>query len=116
MSELEPAVSGPEFLEQILDTLKITKEAETWETPIKRIQKKLVNLDKKLGNSIVEYENLSKEISSLGTAYDIKFLFQTDMTLALEGNVLDKKIVGKVKQGLRFLNKWSKPSIKNTFI
>lgn len=105
VSTLEPSVTGLEFMEPILNTLSQLNGTASVVSKLEEIKKQLANLDNKLGNPITEYTNLTKRIESLGTDFDSKFLFQTDMTLSTENAILDKNVVKKVKQGLQYINK-----------
>lgn len=107
VSELEPSVSGPEFMGQILKTLSCLTQTEPIIAKLTEIKKQLDLLDHKMGNPIVDYQNLTTKIASLGTDFDLKFLFQTDMTISAENKILDSAIVRKVTQGLRYINKIS---------
>lgn len=115
VSELEPSVSGPEFMGQILKTLSCLTQTEPIIAKLTEIKKQLDLLDHKMGNPIVDYQNLTTKIASLETDFDVKFLFQTDMTISTENKILDRTIVRKVTQGLRYINKIS-PRQSNTLL
>lgn len=107
VSELEPSVSGSDVMGQILKTLSGLSQTKPVIAKLVEIKKQLDLLDRKMGNPIVDYQNLKNKIQSLGTDFDLKFLFQTDMIISAENKILDSAIVRKVTQGLRYINKIS---------
>ncbi len=109
ISELEPSVTGDEFLLQIINTLRKLNEVEDIISILNSVYKTLKNIDKVIGNDIEQYMKLSESIQNIGTNYDLKFLFQTDMILNLKSNRLDYQLTHKVKKGISVLNKISQP-------
>ncbi|ANF50069.1 hypothetical protein A0O34_05895 [Chryseobacterium glaciei] len=78
ISELEPHVSGVDFLSILISLLKnkeITKEYSTLIT----IQKKLDELDENISNDTQLYLEIEELIKSFQIKYEGKFLFQTDL-------------------------------------
>lgn len=105
VSELEPSVSGPEFMAQIakvLDKLKGTKKEILF---LNKIEKQLQDLDTKLGNPPDRYLALSEHLKEYPTSFELKYLFQTDMELRPKENVLSETIPHSVKKGMQLLNK-----------
>ncbi|AZA53292.1 lantibiotic dehydratase family protein [Chryseobacterium sp. G0201] len=103
VSELEPSVSGDDFLEVIISVLKrIGAEKET--STLISIKEKLLELDLKIGNPISVYTEIEKLIQSFQTEYEQKYLFQTDLYFQNEFQLPNywKK---ELKQGFCFLNK-----------
>ncbi|WP_299433434.1 lantibiotic dehydratase family protein [uncultured Aquimarina sp.] len=115
ISELEPSVSGPEFLDQIVPVLKKISGTEHIISELESVQLTLHNIDKNIGNSADEYIKLSESLKKLGTGFELKYMFQTDMSLSLETNTLSYDTVKKIKKGLSLLNKLTLPS-KETYI
>ncbi len=109
ISELEPSVSGDEFLSQILKTLRKLDETEDVISILESVYDTLQRMDAVMGNDIDEYIKLSKSLKHIGTDFDLKFLFQTDMILNLEQNRLNHQFIEKVKKGISVLNKISQP-------
>ncbi|MBW1294129.1 lantibiotic dehydratase family protein [Aquimarina litoralis] len=115
ISELEPSVSGPEFLEQIMPVLKKLSGTEHIVSELENVQTTLHRIDQGLGNVAKEYTDLSESLKKLGTDFELKFMFQTDMSLSVEANTLNYDTVKKIRKGLSLLNKLTLPP-KETFI
>ncbi|NER12569.1 hypothetical protein GWK08_03885 [Leptobacterium flavescens] len=109
ISELEPSVSGPEFLEQILGVLKKLKGTEKLVTFLTEADKKIEEIDNKIGNPSTSYTDLGEYLKEIETTFELKFLFQTDMELNYKKNTLDPSIAESVRKGISLLNKISPP-------
>ncbi|UGU14477.1 lantibiotic dehydratase family protein [Sinomicrobium kalidii] len=109
ISELEPSVSGPEFLEQIRGVLKKLEGTGKILDILNRAGAGIKELDQKTGNLPEAYIELSEFLKQLETGFELKFLFQTDMILEAEKNTLDKSVADDVKKGIAFLNKITLP-------
>ncbi len=107
ISELEPSVSGDEFLPKIQSVLQKLEGVEELLAIINQIHQEIHVIDQTLQNPISRYTDLSELIKKLGTGYELKYLFQTDMILETNHNVLQKEILQKAKKCLAFLNKIS---------
>jgi len=105
VSELEPSISGPEFLNQILPVLRKTKSAENLITNIETTISLIDNLDKQLGNKVEKYLDISQHIKKINTSFELKYLFQTDLQITTKTNQLSDDIIQKVKKGIQLLNK-----------
>jgi len=115
ISELEPSVSGPEFLDQILPILKKLSGTESIVLALETTKNKLEKIDKSLGNTVDEYISLSESLKTLETDFELKFMFQTDMGISLKTNTIAYDTLRKIRKGLVFLNKFSLPP-KETLI
>ncbi|MHA7055678.1 lantibiotic dehydratase family protein [Aquimarina sp. M1] len=115
ISELEPSVSGPEFLDQIIPVLKKLAGTEQIISELEDVKQVLHNIDKKIGNAASQYITLSESLKKLGTGFELKYMFQTDMKLSLETNTVSYDTLRKIKKGLTVLNKLTLPP-KETFI
>lgn len=110
VSELEPSVSGPDFLEQILMVLDKIDKCEKTISILKEIRGKLEVLDEKMINNIEPYYDIIRLINELQTSeYDIRYLFQTDLELNCTQNLINYSIVQSVRKGMSLLNKISLP-------
>lgn len=103
LSELEPSVSGDEYLEQIISKLKNKNNAKSILTDLKKVQEKLKILDRKVGIPITEYNDIKDELQKFETSIDDKFLFQCDMETNVLKNTLDKKIAYSIIDTLKVL-------------
>ncbi|PCJ00458.1 MAG: hypothetical protein COB15_02820 [Flavobacteriales bacterium] len=114
VSELEPAVIGEELLNQILRVLiNIQQKEEIQELSeiiklLQVTQKELIQIDKKIGNSISVYEKLSENLNLLNIPFELGKLFQTD--LYLETN--HKKPIRNNDSHLENLNNGLKKAIE----
>lgn len=115
ISELEPSVSGPEFLEQIFAVLRKLDSTKDILCTLQEAENKMFLIDSTIGNDPDEYLNLTESLRELGTDFDLKFMFQTDVALGVKANTLDENIVDDVKKGLILLNRISIPP-QETFL
>lgn len=103
VSELEPNVSGNDFLDTIitvLNKIKAHDEAVTLMT----IKNKLNELDRSIGNPTIKYAEIENLIKTLHTEYDQKYLFQTDLYYK-NNYTLSGQWKKEIKKGISFLNK-----------
>ncbi|MEM9686279.1 MAG: lantibiotic dehydratase family protein [Bacteroidota bacterium] len=113
VSELEPSLTGADFLIQLKERLeKLTHTEETVEA-IALFQQLMDQLDKQLGNTKAAYLHLSTAVKKLGTPLDIKYLFQTDMYTKTVANQLNTRWAYKIKRAMTLLNRIS-PKPQNT--
>ena len=110
VSELEPSVSGPEFTDQIIPVLKKLKGTSALVNQLEETQSKIGVLDTKVGNPSTDYMGISESLKSLETGFELKYLFQTDMSIHAQKNVLNKQLLYKVRRAMRLLNKISQAS------
>lgn len=110
ISQLEPSVSGPEFLSQILDVLGKLKGTESIISTLKKAKGALELLDSTIGNPVDHYIQISETLKGLSTGFELKYLFQTDMQLVTETNKINEAIFQKVRKAMVFFNKLSRPS------
>ncbi|TSE10101.1 lantibiotic dehydratase family protein [Aquimarina algiphila] len=107
VSEIEPSVTGEDFLMQLEKCLKALDGTESILKEIKHYQVFLDQVDQKLGNTAEDYLQLSERVSQLETSFELKYLFQTDMYTKIQFNQLDKRWGYKFKRALTLLNKIS---------
>lgn len=115
VNELEPSVSGPEFLDQIIFVLSKMKNTEIQLEALKVVSNKLLILDKVIGNNPACYVDISDELEKLNTDFDLKYLFQTDLILKPKSNTIDVSVINSVKKALSLLNKITIPQ-KDTLL
>lgn len=107
ISEIEPTVTGEDFLIQLEQCLI---RLDTHTTVLKEIQfykKFLDQIDHKLGNETKKYIEVSERLKQLETPFELKYLFQTDMYTQTQSNQLDIRWGYKLKRVLVVLNKIS---------
>jgi hypothetical protein len=107
VSELEPSVSGPEFLDQIEATLMRLNGVNDLLLVIREIRLLLMQIDKKVGSQLDIYKNLSETVKKLNVIFDLKYLVQTDMVLGSNCNSIGKNILPRISKGILLLNRIS---------
>lgn len=112
-NELEPSVSGPEFLDHIIAVLSKIKNTENQVEILEFVSNKLLAVDETIGNNANIYIDISIELEKLKTDFDIKYLFQTDMILNPKSNQLDILVINSIKKGLSLFNKITIPQKNN---
>ncbi|PKV48449.1 lantibiotic biosynthesis dehydratase-like protein [Aquimarina sp. MAR_2010_214] len=110
VSEIEPSVTGDDFLEQLEDCLSQIEGADAILTEIQHYKKFLEQVDQKLGNETVEYLRLSERIAQLETPFELKYLFQADMYTQAQSNQLNIRWGYKLTRALELLNRISSAS------
>lgn len=107
VSNLNPTVTGDElhdFLISQLETLNLSNK-KILDT-LKEIKGLLLSIDSQTGiKAIDSYEQIPKKIRELGSSFDKKYLFQTDLILSFNENIINEKIVNELKEGICILNK-----------
>jgi len=109
ISEIEPSVSGPEFLDQMTSVLKRLEHVEDVMSVLKATDEKIKGIDKKIGNDTKNYLDLDLFLKDLGTTSELKFLFQSDMVLNTKSNTISKDTIGSIQRGLSLFNKMTLP-------
>jgi len=108
INELEPAVTGPEFLNQIIsviDPIEDEKSQEKFTQVLRRIRNELTRIDNtEIGSTISNYDHIIQNIKSLGTKHELKFLFQTDMIKPTLNCTLERAVVDDILSGISVLN------------
>ncbi|MEM1001599.1 MAG: lantibiotic dehydratase family protein [Bacteroidota bacterium] len=105
VSTLEPSVSGPSFIDQILSVLKNFEECEHEIKFLTTLATKFKALDKKLGNAPKDYLRLKGHLKKRPTAFELKYLFQTDLELGTEACELDEAYCVQIKKALILFNR-----------
>lgn len=103
VSELEPHVSGCDYLDTIISVLHKIEAIKEVEILLK-IKKKLNQLDLNIVNPVSSYAEIEESIKSFNAEYEQKFLFQTDLYFK-EEFTLSNHWKKEIKKGLNFLNK-----------
>lgn len=107
-SNLEPSVTGEEFTEQIIKTLKDIPEAELTMQILQSVQNKIKKIDTVISSkNIDKYLEIAKDLEKLDTKYDLKYLYQTDKFIKTNICVLDKEIKEDLQTALKLFNRIS---------
>ncbi|KMQ66480.1 hypothetical protein ACM46_02805 [Chryseobacterium angstadtii] len=113
VSQLEPNVSGADFLDLLISVLTKINAGDA-ATVLKNIKDKLDKLDLHIGNPATLYAETEDLIKSFNTEYDKKFLFQTDLYFKNEF-CLSPHWKKELKKAICFLNKITLPQTETTF-
>jgi hypothetical protein len=105
ISELDPTITGDEFLIRLLRILSPIDHIEEIKNTLRQGKNKLDVIDCKLGNSPDQYINIAGDLRQLGVEYNLKYLFQTDMSLNLIKFSISKSTQDSIKAGLLLFNK-----------
>lgn len=106
ISELEPSVTGAEFLNQIIEILKPLKNIDHIIDLLLEFENDIVNIrNKAIGMSADIYKKIIEKLSKLETKYDIKYLFQTDLVISAKELKLNSDISNDVLKGIELMNK-----------
>ncbi|MCK4764973.1 MAG: lantibiotic dehydratase family protein [Candidatus Aminicenantes bacterium] len=109
VSELEPAITGPEFLDQVLAIIdNIDGIAEIKEI-IKQTKKSIEDIDNsKIGVPVSRYLDIVESLKPLGTEFELKYMFQTDMMIPTLHCTLDRDTAADVLSGIEVMNRLTK--------
>ncbi|MEL7269629.1 MAG: lantibiotic dehydratase family protein [Bacteroidota bacterium] len=112
-SNLEPSVSGPPFVEQMLTVLSSLQACEAEISFLEEIAKRFKVLDEGLGNPTQAYLDLSEFIKKEPTGFELKFLFQTDLELSGQALTLNRELLGQIQKALQLFNSITPPPDNN---
>ncbi len=112
VSELEPAVTGDEFIFQIINSLKLINNNSNPEIGsiiqiLESTQNQITAIDKQLGNNVESYRSIYQNLKTLDTPIEENQLFQTDLYKTTVSESLDKSIQIELSEAIDFLNKFS---------
>lgn len=106
VSELEPEVTGEDFLFRLFKILQTIPENTSLKEDIKELMAIISNIDKaKIGETLPLFEQLEKLVKKIKTPYDIKFLLQTDMYKPVVKAALDIKVINEIEEAFELMNK-----------
>lgn len=106
VSELEPAITGKDFLVQLSGILQTIPGFEEKKEQLTRITTLLSEIDTgTMGETLPLYKEIEDIVKEIGTAYEAKFLFQTDMFKPVKEAVLDKRLTQDIQEALELINK-----------
>jgi len=104
ISELEAVVTGNDEWKRILnifDTIPVlNKEVELFE----KLKVQLSDLDLNLTPCTDIYERIKVTLNEIGTTYDKRYLFQTDLNISTLKNNLSTTVSSKTLKALQLLN------------
>ncbi len=107
---LEPALTGPEFIEQVMGVLRPLPVAASAYQTLEQTREVLAAIDQTpLGETVGRYLPLAEELKQLGTAYELKFLFQTDMVKPVRACTVERRLGDDILAGLTLFNRLTPP-------
>lgn len=105
ISEIEPSVTGEDFLKQIETCLGALQGTDSILKEIHHYETFLNQIDQKLGNEDAKYLQLSERLANQETPFELKYLFQTDLYAQTKSNQLSIRWGYKLKRALALLNR-----------
>jgi thiopeptide-type bacteriocin biosynthesis protein len=115
ISELEPAVTGDEFIYQLIRSLRAIAgvsshpEITALISTLEEVQAKIDKLDSSLGNPADDYREILTRLKTLNTPIEENQLFQTDSYKDTLHCSLNTSIQESITNVLGFLNKLTPP-------
>lgn len=113
-SELEPNVSGEDYLDSLISILNRI-DARNESGALIAIKNELSQLDLNFVNAISSYEHIENLIRNLNVKYEQKYLFQTDLYFKNKIE-LPRHIKKELKRGISFLNRITMSDSQNTLL
>ncbi len=112
VSELEPAITGDDLLEQMLEKLQRIQDQAPQDSLqqiidlLGKVWRLLMDLDRNPEDDhFTAYGKIKALLDQLGIPYDIKKLFQVDMGRKAKHLHLQNRLAGSVRRGLEVLNR-----------
>lgn len=115
ISEIEPSITGEEYIDQLLHKLKKITGIEDIVEILNSAKTSIEEIDRSvIGSSLRKYIPISEQIKPLGTEFKINFLFQTDLFKPVKNGELNKKVSVEILEGIDVLSKLTfEPSESN---
>ncbi len=110
VSELEPSITGPEFMDQVIDVLQRVCRVAVPETSrvvdcLLQVRDILQSMDADCVNSIHRYKEVITLLSGLGIGFAEGKLFQTDLVKTLRQGGISSSFQQQILEALTVLNK-----------
>lgn len=106
VNQLEPAITGPEFLDQIMATLEPIQGIADIKQVIQEVKKALEEIDSsQIGATVSHYQRIADTLEPLKTSFEMKFLFQTDMVKPTLHCTVESSLVADLLNGFDVMNK-----------
>lgn len=106
VNELEPAITGPEFIFQLLAVLKkMNTDADPvisqFTDALQNIQQQLEKMDQSNVNAVAAYKQITEAVKALGVDFDESKLFQTDLFRPVISGRLNQNLQTSLFDGFR---------------
>lgn len=115
LSELEPLVVGLDYFTHIRKIISNIEDINEIKDVIEEVADKIEKLDLQIESQVYNYNEIATLLLKLDTRFDAKYLFQTDLKIAVEKNTLNKKNIKDIREGIMILNHLS-PDTTNYFL
>ncbi|MCD4794096.1 MAG: lantibiotic dehydratase family protein [Bacteroidales bacterium] len=115
ISELEPAVTGDDFLNQILNVINKFNGVNSYKLKIQNLINAIEDVNSlQIGIDITKYEQITGKIKDLYPEFDTKYMFQADMLKPVKDLTVSHKITEDILKGIEVLNRFTeKPTETN---
>lgn len=113
VSDLEPAITGGNFIDQIISVVeKVIEQSRDEElkriiTGLNQIRNAMGKLDCHRVNDIEAYQTIIQDIKALGISYDSNKLFQTDFFQNATGQILTNRWQQEIEKAITVLNRFT---------
>ncbi|MEN8154743.1 MAG: lantibiotic dehydratase family protein [Acidobacteriota bacterium] len=105
VGELEPVVTGEEYLDRIISILSKNK-ATHFLPGLKAIKEKLYTIDNsQIGTTINAYEGIIEKLKLFNIEFNEKYLFQCDMKKDMKKYLLKNNVPDDILKGVKFLKR-----------
>ncbi|PIF31806.1 lantibiotic biosynthesis dehydratase-like protein [Flavobacterium sp. 9] len=115
LSELEPILIGLDYFIHLRTIIANIEDIDEIKSVIEEVAYKIEKLDVNIESNISDYNEIATLLLKLNTRFEPKYLFQTDLKIAVEKNTLDKKIIKDIREGIMILNHLS-PNTTNYYL
>ncbi len=118
VNELEPAITGEGNFDQLRKILEPISGIEDLKARFKKINDLLDAIDTNtIGKTQIYYNQIIDIVKELGTGFELKFLFQSDMVKPIIQSCLSTELINDIYEGLVLFNKLTpKPNSNNTLL
>lgn len=107
---LEPSLTGPEFLDIVLQVLQPMTAATKIHRDLSLVRDTLQTIDsKQIGQTLDNFRLLADELKSLGTSFRADYLFQTDMIATTNICTFERRLADDILLGVALLNRLTPP-------
>lgn len=110
VSEIEPAITGQEFLHQLIAVLGNMDDGSDEEingirSTLSEVERRLLEIDAGAQNDVARYRYIMQLLNRLGVHYDESRLFQADVVKQVAGNGVAIALQEQLGAALEVLNK-----------
>ena len=117
ISEFSPSVTGEDLLDQTIEKLNHIKDSSNLLGILHEIRNSLLKIDSiSIGRDIKIYERVKSKISELKIDFEEKYLFQSDLVMHTQKNLISNVLVDQVWEGIKVLNKLAQSSENQNLI